>query len=115
MTDHSAKPVGDCPQCGIEDVVLYISSTDEHVRKRCGWCSGVAGYERVAPVVEPHVHEPAGPGEYCTGCFDQGAVWAEFEERARIIAIIEGYFATAGGVIMKADLLAAIKEQKHGR
>ena len=45
-----------------------------------------------APVVEPqqpHVHEPAGPGEYCTGCFDQGAVWAEHEERARIIAIIE--------------------------
>ena len=38
---------------------------------------------------KPHVHEPAGPGEYCTGCFDQGAVWARHEERARIKRIVE--------------------------
>lgn len=40
--------------------------------------------------VTPHVHEPAGPGEYCDGCFDQGAVWAEHEERSRVRQIIEG-------------------------
>lgn len=38
-----------------------------------------------------HVHEPAGPGEYCIGCFDQGAVWAEHEERARVRQIIATY------------------------
>jgi hypothetical protein len=38
---------------------------------------------------DPHVHEPAGPGEYCTGCFDQGVVWSKYEERARIRQIIE--------------------------
>ena len=68
-------------------------------------------------MTDPHVHEPAGPGEYCTGCFDQGAVWAKFEERARIIAIIEA--ARSGEVpgafvnesTMRA-LLAAIKEHR---
>jgi hypothetical protein len=45
----------------------------------------------------PHVHHPEGPGEYCTGCFDQGAAWATHEERARIrreveaIPVPEGY------------------------
>ena len=62
-------------------------------------------------MIEPHVHEPAGPGEYCTGCFDQGAVWAEHEERARIIAIIEVWGPSDGTWL---DLLAAIKEQNHG-
>lgn len=44
---------------------------------------------RIEVRAEPRVHEPAGPGEYCTGCFDQGAVWAKHEERARIRQFIE--------------------------
>jgi hypothetical protein len=66
----------------------------------------------------PHVHEPSGPGEYCTGCFDQGAVWAKHEERARIIAIIEGLIGPAvtdvGSLRNEAfaDAIAAIKEHR---
>jgi len=66
-------------------------------------------------MTDPHVHEPAGPGEYCTRCFDQGAVWAKFEERARIIAIIEGmppWQKNMGQVIARDCLLAAIKEHR---
>jgi hypothetical protein len=88
MTDHSAKPVG-------------------RVRYACKRDVWDCQHPECAPVVEPHVHEPAGPGEYCTGCFDQGAVWALHEERARIIAIIEReneWYAPA--------LLAAIEEHR---
>jgi hypothetical protein len=73
-------------------------------------CAGVAGHAGGEAMSEPHVHEPAGPGEYCTGCFDQGAVWALHEERARIIAIIEEWADMTRFPTM--SLLAAIKEHQ---
>lgn len=67
------------------------------------------------PEVTPHVHEPAGPGEYCTACFDQGAVWAKHEERARVRRIIEGLprietIQWPGIVVPLDGLLAALDE-----
>ena len=64
----------------------------------------------VASSSEPHIHEPEGPGEYCTGCFEQGVAWSKYEERARIIGIIEDSDLHTGA---KRYLTALIRGGQH--
>lgn len=69
----------------------------------------------------PHVHYPEGPGEYCAGCFEQGEVWAKYEERGRVLELIDDamhvYRAHAGArgalYALRCRVADAIERGEH--
>lgn len=100
MRDKKPNPVKATCRCGHPDCPHPAPIVEPE--RATPWVAPGEEYE-----VPPHVHEPAGPGEYCMGCFDQGAVWAKHEERARVRRIIKDSDLHAGA---KRYLLAALDE-----